>query len=58
MQFGKPETAEGVLDSVLTNEAVFGLDLVRAGLADKISAFFAEMIAGPGAVRATLKKHL
>ncbi len=49
---------EGVLDSVLRNKAVFGVDLVEVGLAKKVESLFAELIAGPGAVRATLKKYL
>ena len=58
VKVGQPESAKGALASVLTNEAVFGLDLVKAGLAEKVEGLFAELIAGPGAVRATLRKYL
>lgn len=58
VEFGKPETAKGALTSVLANKAVFGVDLVEAGLAEKVEDDFAQLIAGPGAVRATLKKLL
>ena len=58
VKLGQPETAKGALDTVLTNKAVFGVDLVEVGLAQKVEALFAELIAGPGAVRATLKKYL
>ena len=34
------------------------MSLVEAGLADRVTGFFKEMLAGPGAVRATLKKYL
>jgi len=56
--FGKPETAKGALNEVLSNKAVFGVDLVEVGLAEKVENLFAELIAGPGAIRATLKKYL
>jgi len=34
------------------------VDLYEAGLGEKIEGFFAEMTAGPGAVRGTLRKYL
>ena len=40
---------------LLQNAAVFGVDLTRVGLADTVCADFAKLIAGPGAVRRTLK---
>ena len=43
---------------ILTNPNLFGVSLAEAGLDGKVKAFFAELIAGPGAVRATLKRHL
>ena len=58
VKLGQPETAKGALNDVLTNKAVFGVDLVEVGLAEKVEGLFAELIAGPGAVRATLKKYL
>ena len=58
MKLGQPETAKGALNEVFTNKAVFGVDLLEVGLAEKVEALFAELIAGPGAVRATLKKYL
>ena len=58
IELGKPETYSGQLRDILANEAVFGSDLVKIGLADRIETMFLEEIAGPGAVRATLKKYL
>ena len=55
---GKPETARGKLEPILRNASLFGLDLQAAGLAPKVETLFAELIAGKGAVRATLRKHL
>ena len=53
---GKDHTA--VLQPILKNENVFGLDLVAAGLADKIIDLFHELNADKGAVRATLAAKL
>lgn len=46
------------LRPILSNSQLFGVDLYEAGLAPRIEAMFREEIAGPGAVRATLKKYL
>ncbi len=58
IELGKPDSAQGKLDGILTNAIIFGVDLKQAGLADKVAGYFAEMLTGPGAVRATLQKHL
>ena len=58
VELGKPESCIGKLDSILTNAVLFGVDLKKAGLAEKIEGFLSEMLVGPGAVRATLVKHL
>lgn len=58
IELGKPETIGGKLRSILSNETVFAVDLVQAGLADKVETMFGELLAGAGAVRATLKKYL
>jgi len=41
---------------LLAQERIFGVDLARAGLAEKICGLFNRMIAAPGAVRHTLKE--
>jgi fructuronate reductase len=46
------------LKPILSNAEIFGSDLYSVGLGEKIEGYFNEMIAGPGAVRATLKKYL
>ena len=58
IQVGNPASYSGQLKEILSNASIFGTDLVAAGLADKIEAIFVEELAGPGAVRATLQKHL
>ena len=42
----------------LKNSLIFGSDLTATPLADRIREYFLEELAGPGAVRATLQKHL
>lgn len=50
------ETEE--LRKLLSNDQIFGLDLVEIGLNKKIIKYFEEMTQGKGNVRATLEKHL
>jgi fructuronate reductase len=42
------------LSPILSNAAIFGSDLVSIGLGARIQEMFDRMIAGPGAVRATM----
>ena len=46
------------LRPILANASIFGVDLTTTPLADKIEQIFVEELAGPGAVRATLRKYL
>lgn len=46
------------LKPILENEKIFGVNLYQAGMADKVVSYLEEMIAGPGAVRETLKKYV
>ena len=45
------------LHPLLSNSNIFGVDLEAAGLAGKVTDYFNELIAGKGAVLATLKKY-
>ena len=58
IEAGNPASYTGQLKEVLANEILFGVDLNKAGLADKVESMFLELIAGKGAVHATLKKYL
>jgi fructuronate reductase len=58
VELGNPASAEGKLEVILHNDTLFGTDLVACGLGGKIEGMFRELIAGPGAVRATLQKYL
>ena len=57
MELGKPVDKEQ-LYPVLSDAAIFGVDLYECGLAEKVIGYFEEMMAGPGAVRETLKKYV
>lgn len=58
VEFGNPASYTGQLKGVLSNTALFAVDLCQAGLSGRIETMFCEMIAGKGAVRDTLKKYL
>ena len=49
---------EAQLKPILSDAAIFGIDLYECGLAEKVIGYFKELIAGPGAVRETLKKYV
>ena len=57
-RLGHPEEVGDKLRPILSSAKIFGIDLYSAGLGEKIEGLFREEIAGPGAVRATLKKYL
>ena len=46
------------LDKLLSNEKVFGVDLVKIGMAETVKQYFSELSKGTGAVEATLKKYV
>ena len=59
VKLGDSDSAsDALLAPVLSSEKIFGVDLIKVGLAPKISAMLRELLAGRGAVRATLKKYL
>lgn len=53
-----PAGLEEKLLPILSNQHIFGVDLVKAGLSERITCYVKEMLQGPGAVRRTLKKYL
>ena len=58
IRLGEPATYTGQLQEILTNESIFGVNLVEAGLSEKIEYMFVDLLEGPGAVRKTLQKYL
>lgn len=55
VRFGDPASAEGQLDAILSNPAIFGSDLTQTSIGDKVSRNFRDMLVA-GGVRNSLKK--
>lgn len=58
IKVGDPGSYTGQLKPLLSNEKIFGIDLYKAGIGDKIEKMFVEQLKGKKAVRASLRKHL
>lgn len=58
IKFGQPVTVNSQLKPILSDEKLFGSNLYEVGLAEKVEAYFKELISDNGAVRATLRKYL
>lgn len=56
ISLGDAVTAER-LRPLLENQVIFGVNLFEAGLAEKVTVYFNEMIKGPGNVLAVLRKY-
>jgi len=57
IKLGEP-VDDAQIDPILSDASIFGVDLHDCGLADKVLGYFKELMAGPGAVRETLKKYV
>lgn len=55
---GNPDSLGDKLKPILANEMLFGSDLTALGLSEKIETMVRDMLAGPLAVRNTLKKYM
>lgn len=58
VEVGQTGSFHEVLKPILSDKKIFAVDLYEAGLGETVEADFTELMAGKGAVRATLKKHL
>ncbi|MBR1558737.1 MAG: mannitol dehydrogenase family protein [Clostridia bacterium] len=58
VRLGDADSVGDKLDAILANPNLFGVDLRKARLDQKVRGFFTELIAGPGAVRDTLRRNL
>ena len=58
IRLGEDADVEEALKNLLSDKTIFGVDLYEAGLAKRVCGYFKELIAGPGAVRETLKKYV
>jgi fructuronate reductase len=47
----------GKLEPILSNPALFGVNLYEAGLGTRVESYLEELLAGPGAVAKVLKKY-
>ena len=52
------EDTDKILSPILHKKEIWGVDLYTCGLADPVISGFREMLAGPGAVKNTLKHHV
>ena len=52
------ESVHAACAPILSNKEIFTLDLYECGLGKKIEGYLLEMLAGPGAVAATIHKYL
>ncbi|MGN0313138.1 MAG: mannitol dehydrogenase family protein, partial [Lachnospiraceae bacterium] len=57
-KLGEKADVESALKPVLENAKIFGVNLYEVGMARQVCEYFAELIAGKGAIRATLKKYV
>ena len=57
LELGKAADAEA-LKPLLEDAKIWGVNLYEVGMAEKVVGYLTEMIAGPGAVRATLQKYV
>jgi fructuronate reductase len=57
ISLGQKGPFHAALEPVLSNGKIFGINLYRAGLGEKVEAYFEELLAGPGAVAAALQKY-
>ena len=58
IELGGNADIESMIQPILANEKIFGADLYEVGLANIVIQYFSEMLAGPGAIKETLKKHV
>jgi len=57
IRLGQKGPFRAALEPILSNSKIFALNLYEAGLGERIESYFEEMLAGPGAVGATLRKY-
>lgn len=58
LALGGESDVEAAVKPLLENATIWGVNLYEVGMAGKVIGYLKEMLAGPGAVRATLKKYV
>lgn len=56
--WNKPDSLKNQAYGILSNENIFGVDLYKAGIGEKIEQILREELAGAGSVRKTVQKYL
>ena len=57
-KLGEDADVEAAVKPILENAKIFGVNLYEVGMAETVCGYLKEMLAGKGAVRATLKKYV
>ncbi len=57
-ELGGDNDVEWAIKPLLEDEKIFGVNLYHMGMADMVVGYLTEMLVGPGAIRATLKKYV
>ncbi len=58
LALGSENDVEQDIRPLLEDEKIFGVNLYEVGMAKMVVGYLAEMLVGPGAIRATLKKYV
>lgn len=58
VKLGDKGPFDKILEPILANTLIWGVDLYKVGLADKVVAYFTELVEGKHAVRNTLVKYV
>ena len=58
LEVGKADQDYSCLKELYSKADVFGVDLYKVGLGDRVEGYVRELFAGPGAVRAVLHKYV
>jgi len=58
ISLGQKGPFHAALEPILSNSKIFAVNLYEAGLGAKVESYFEELLAGPGAVAATLHKYV
>lgn len=58
LKLGEEADVEQAVKPLLEDAGIWGVNLYEVGMAEKVAGYLKEMVAGPGAVRATLQKYV
>ncbi len=58
VKLGEIRDFHNELENILSNEQIFGIDLYKCNLGEKVENYFKELVSGKGAVLKTLEKYI